>query len=42
MSAEGSQDKDPDIELFVKVRQSCVECGILIKDRETVGAGFPL
>lgn len=33
MSAEVFQDKDPDIELFVKVRQSVV-FGILIKGRD--------
>lgn len=36
MSTKVIQDKDPDIELFVKVRQSCVEYGVLIKDRDTV------
>lgn len=35
MSTKVIQDKDPDIELFVKVRQSCVEYGVLIKDRDT-------
>lgn len=35
MSANVFQDKDPEIELFVKVRQSCVVCGILIKDRDS-------
>lgn len=35
MSVKVFQDKDPDIELFVKVRQKVV-CGILMKDRDSV------
>lgn len=42
MSTKVIQDKDPDIELFVKVRQSCVECGLLLKDRDMIGAGRPV